>query len=85
MRLGHGEAENGGRERLPLLGSTFEALIGAIYLDQDISEVWKFMDPILETKVRNIIASQVEHHPKSISTGVVTIKGIWYTYLSNSW
>jgi ribonuclease-3 len=66
MRLGHGEAENGGRERLPLLGSTFEALIGAIYLDRDISEVWKFMDPILETKVRIIIANQVEHHPKSI-------------------
>jgi ribonuclease-3 len=66
MRLGHGEAENGGRERIPLLGSTFEALIGAIYLDQDISQVWKFMDPILETKVRVIIASQVEHHPKSI-------------------
>jgi ribonuclease-3 len=66
LRLGHGEAENGGRERLPLLGSTFEALIGAIYLDQEISQVWKFMDPLLETKVRIIIANQVEHHPKSI-------------------
>ncbi|OGO14198.1 MAG: ribonuclease III [Chloroflexi bacterium RBG_16_47_49] len=66
MRLGHGEAENGGRVRLPLLGSTFEALIGAVYLDQEISQVWKFMDPILEITVRTIIASQVEHHPKSI-------------------
>lgn len=66
MRLGHGEAENGGRTRVPLLGSTFEAIIGAIYLDQDISQVWKFMDPILEKRVREIIASQVEHHPKSI-------------------
>jgi ribonuclease-3 len=66
MRLGHGESENHGRERKPLLGSTFEALIGAIYLDQDITQVWKFMDPILETKVREIIANQVEHHPKSI-------------------
>lgn len=66
MRLGHGEAENGGRERVPLLGSTFEALIGAIYLDQDISKVWEFMDPILEKRVSEIIASQVEHHPKSI-------------------
>ena len=66
LLLGHGEAENGGRERLPLLGSTFEALIGAIYLDQEISQVWKFMDPMLETKVRIIIANQVEHHPKSL-------------------
>lgn len=66
MRLGHGEAENGGRERLPLLGSTFEALIGAIYLDHDIDQVWNFMDPILETAVRKIMINQVEHHPKSI-------------------
>lgn len=66
MRLGHGEAENGGRDRLPLLGSTFEALIGAIYLDQDIEKVWKFMDPLLEATVAKIISSQIEHHPKSI-------------------
>ena len=66
MRLGHGETENGGRDRLPLLGSTFEALVGAMYLDKDISEVWKFMDPFLETTVTQIIATQVEHHPKSI-------------------
>ena len=66
MRLGHGEAENGGRERQALLGSTFEALIGALYLDQDIDAVWKFMDPMLESTVSNIIANQVEHHPKSI-------------------
>lgn len=66
MRLGHGEAENGGRERIPLLGSTFEALIGALYLDQDIKRVWKFMDPILETAVKKIMANQIEHHPKSI-------------------
>lgn len=66
MRLGHGEAENGGRDRLPLLGSTFEAFIGAIYLDQDISQVWKFMDPILEKTVTKIMANQIEHHPKSI-------------------
>ncbi len=66
MRLGHGEAENGGRERLPLLGSTFEAVIGAIYLDQNIDQVWEFMDPILAQAVRKIMANQVEHHPKSI-------------------
>jgi len=66
MRLGHGEAENGGRYRTPLLGSTFEALIGALYLDQDINRVWKFMNPILENAVKKIMANQIEHHPKSI-------------------
>jgi len=66
MRLGHGEAESGGRERLPLLGSTFEALVGALYLDQEIDRVWRFMDPILEKAVKKIMANQIEHHPKSI-------------------
>jgi ribonuclease-3 len=66
MRLGHGEAENGGRSRLPLLGSTFEAVIGAIYLDQDVDRVWEFMDPILETAIKKIMKDQIEHHPKSI-------------------
>jgi ribonuclease-3 len=66
MRLGHGEAENGGRDRIPLLGSTFEALIGAIYLDKEIEAIWKFMDPLLETTVAEIISNQIEHHPKSI-------------------
>ena len=66
MRLGHGEAENGGRARLPLLGSTFEAVIGAIYLDQDVDRVWEFMDPILEVSVKKIMKDQIEHHPKSI-------------------
>ena len=66
MRLGHGEAENGGRDRLPLLGSTFEALVGAIYLDQGMDEVWDFMEPIIGTAVNKIMINQVEHHPKSI-------------------
>ncbi len=66
MRLGHGEAENGGRNRIPLLGSSFEALIGAIYLDQGIDQVWSFMDSVLESAVKKIMANQIEHHPKSI-------------------
>jgi ribonuclease-3 len=66
MRLGHGEADNGGRDRLPLLGSTFEALVGAVYLDRDIDYVWKFMSPFLESAVKKIMINQVEHHPKSI-------------------
>ncbi len=66
LRLGHGEAENGGRDRLPLLGSSFEALIGAIYLDIDMEAVWKFMDPIIEPAVKKIMINQVENHPKSI-------------------
>ena len=66
MRLGHGEAENGGRDRKALLGSTFEALIGAIYLDQDIPVVLEFIDPMLEATVKQILISRKEHDPKSV-------------------
>lgn len=36
LLLGHGEEENGGRHRPATLCATFEALVGALYLDQGI-------------------------------------------------
>ena len=48
MRLGHGEDQAGGRERDVLLCATFEALIGAIYLQNDIAVVQRFVHPMLE-------------------------------------
>ena len=35
MRLGKGEEKSGGRTRETILGDAFEAVIGAIYLDND--------------------------------------------------
>src|SRR5512143_1533712 len=46
MRMGRGEAASGGRDRDNLLGSTFEALIGAIYLDAGLSAVDRFMESL---------------------------------------
>ena len=48
LRLGHGEQTSGGRARDNLLGSAFEALIGAMYLDKNLDEVKRFIYPILE-------------------------------------
>ena len=36
LLLGHGEEENGGRRRPATLCATFEAMVGALYLDQGI-------------------------------------------------
>lgn len=47
LRLGRGEASSGGHERDGLLGSAFEALIGAIYLDSGLGSVEAFVNPIL--------------------------------------
>jgi len=44
LLLSHGEEESGGRKNPSLLGNVFEALLGAIYLDQGLSTVKKFLD-----------------------------------------
>ena len=63
LRLGHGEYVTGGSHRDGLLGSTFEALIGAVYLDSGLGAVEAFVSPILEG-VRESILTKI-HDPKS--------------------
>ncbi len=65
MLLGHGEKEGGGRERPALLCATFEALIGAIYLDQGIEAVQEFIEPMLEKASQNILRANKDKDPKS--------------------
>ena len=65
MKLGRGEAESGGRDRLALLCATFEALIGAMYLDLGIEAVSQFIEPLLESVADQILASGRFQDPKS--------------------
>lgn len=65
MRLGRGEAESGGRKRQALLCATFEALVGALYLDGGIQAVQIFIQPFLETVADQILASGKTQDPKS--------------------
>ncbi|MFN2197090.1 MAG: ribonuclease III, partial [Anaerolineales bacterium] len=44
LRLGKGEAESGGRHRASVLGSAFEALIGALYIDGGLDKVQTFVE-----------------------------------------
>ncbi len=39
LRLGHGEEKTGGRERAALLADAFEAIVGAVFLDQGLNAV----------------------------------------------
>lgn len=65
MRLGRGEDESGGRERPTMLCATFEALVGAIYLDDGIPAARKFVEPLLESVADEIYASGKIQDPKS--------------------
>ena len=65
MRLGRGEAGSGGRQRLALLCATFEALVGALYLDQGVDAVVAFVEPLLESVADQIVTSGRIYDPKS--------------------
>jgi ribonuclease-3 len=66
MLLGHGESEGGGRDRPALLCGTFEALIGALYIDKGIIAVQVFIAPMLESAVQQILSGNKDKDPKSI-------------------
>ena len=65
LRMGHGEVVSGGRKRDGVLGSVFEALIGALYLDSGLGAVELFVTPLLEG-VRDRVLMRAEiYDPKS--------------------
>ncbi|MCY3978730.1 MAG: ribonuclease III [Chloroflexi bacterium] len=55
LRIGHGEELTGGRGRLTILCRAFEAVIGAIYLDQGMDAVVDFVLPPLLALLDDII------------------------------
>ncbi|MDO4501254.1 MAG: ribonuclease III [Erysipelotrichaceae bacterium] len=44
LKLGQGEEKSGGRNRDSIIADMFEAFIGAIYLDTNITNVYKLLD-----------------------------------------
>jgi ribonuclease III len=65
MRLGRGEVQAGGCERIGLLCDTFEAVIGALYIDQGIDGVLTFIEPMLITASADILVNHKDEDPKS--------------------
>ena len=63
LRLGRGEKSSGGHLRGNLLGSAFEAVIGALYLDSGLEEVKRFVNPLLEWTRESVLDEL--HDPKS--------------------
>ncbi len=65
MRLGRGELQAGGKDRTPLLCDTFEAFIGAIFLDQGILAVQKFLASLLIEASEDALIHHKTEDPKS--------------------
>ena len=66
LRLGRGEEDSGGGNRPVLLGSTFEALVGALYLDKGIPAVKEFLEPFLRTASEQILLERKDQDAKSL-------------------
>jgi ribonuclease III len=55
LRMGKGEESSGGRRRKTNLCAAFEALVGALYLDQGMDAVRQLVLPLLEARLDVVI------------------------------
>lgn len=55
LLMGKGEISSGGREKTNNLCRGFEALIGAIYLDQELSGLISFLQPYLDESLEYVL------------------------------
>ena len=62
--LGKGEECTGGRSRRGVLADAFEALIGAVYLDNGFDSAKKFILDSCKIKFAQIVAEPIEKNPK---------------------
>jgi ribonuclease-3 len=65
MRLGRGEIQAGGREKDILLCGTFEAMVGALYLQTNITAVQEFIHGLLDQTSDKYIFQTDSFDPKS--------------------
>ncbi len=65
LLLGRGEEESGGRTRHTTLCDTYEAFIGALYLDQGIAGLRGFLEPRLLTEIERADQFALSKDPKS--------------------
>ncbi len=65
MRLGYGEDQAGGRQRDALLCATFEALVGALYLQNDINVAQRFIHSLIENVGEQFLLRSNLQDPKS--------------------
>lgn len=74
LKLSRGEEESGGRKNLTLLANAFEAVIGALYLDQGLSSAKKFVQTVLLPEIEEIIKTEAYKDAKSEFQEVVQDK-----------
>lgn len=71
LQLSHGEEASGGRENASLLADCFEALLGALYLDQGVECARTFLSTYLFPNARIIVESKSYIDYKSLLQEII--------------
>ncbi|MCA1552754.1 MAG: ribonuclease III, partial [Chloroflexi bacterium] len=66
MFISKGERVAGGHRRVPLLAGAFEALVGALYLDQGLDAVKQFWARFAEPHLQKILQGRLDKDAKSL-------------------
>lgn len=74
IRLGKGEEASGGREKPSLLANTFEAVVGAVYLDRGMDAVMEALEPIFTETIARSADSGHRYDAKTALQEVVVQK-----------
>ena len=74
LKLSKGEEESKGRENATLLENSFEAFIGALFLDQGMPSVVKFLENVLFPKIQILVNKKAFKDPKSLLQETVQAK-----------
>ena len=81
LRLGKGEEASGGRDKTSLLENTFEALIGAVYLDRGLTALTEILVPVFSSLLDDSAAGGGSHDPKTaLQEFVVRERGLRPSY-----
>ena len=70
MYLGQGAIKEGGRQNPSLLSDTFEAMIGAYFLDAGIESVQKFVRSLFQDAINNLIIPE----SRKVSEKIIDVK-----------
>ncbi|MEO8323956.1 MAG: ribonuclease III [Actinomycetota bacterium] len=65
IRLGKGEEGSGGRGKPSLLADTFEAVVGALYIDKGIEATTAVLVPLFEERMRATLAAGDRYDAKT--------------------
>lgn len=74
LKLSKGEEESKGRENTSLLADSFEAFIGALFIDQGVEETGNFISLVLLPKAEFFVHTKNLKDPKSLLQELIQAK-----------